>query len=104
MNKTYLLVLALFAVAIAQDLDSKRPLIKDAITPYSGVFAASWLGGFCFKSTRCDKEHLALWDKYTFFHTGSHLPFMDFGQVLEPMSFMLISMSITSRMTTYMTI
>jgi hypothetical protein len=55
MNKTYLLVLALIAVSIAQDLDSKRPLIKDARVPYSGVFAASWLGGFCFRSSRCDK-------------------------------------------------
>jgi hypothetical protein len=63
MNKTYLFFLALIAVSIAQNLDSKRPLIKDARTPYSGVFAASWLGGFCFKSTRCDKEHLDLWDK-----------------------------------------
>lgn len=63
MNKTYLFCLALIAVSIAQDLDSKRPLIKDARTPYSGVFAATWLGGFCFKSTRCDKEHLDLWDK-----------------------------------------
>ncbi len=102
MNKTYLLVLALIAVCIAQDLDSKRPLIKDAITPYSGVFAATWLGGFCFKSSRCDKQHLALWDKYIFFHLGNHSPFMDFGQVLELMRFILISMKIISRMKIFM--
>ena len=104
MNKTYLLVLALIAVSIAQDLDSKRPLVKDAVKPYSGVFAASWLGGFCFKSSRCDKEHLALWDKYLCFYEGSHSQSMDFGQVLELMSFMLILMKIISRMMIFMTI
>lgn len=63
MKSIHLLLCALlFALVLGQNLESKRTKFPDARKLYSGSFAASWLGGFCFKSGKCDTESLKNWD------------------------------------------
>lgn len=67
MKTSHILLLAvLLILSVAQNLDSQRPKIPNARRPISGSFAASWLGGFCFKSNKCDSYHLDLWDRESF--------------------------------------
>jgi ribonuclease I len=67
MKPNYLLIQAmLLAILQCQNLNIVRPKIPNAKRPISGSFAASWLGGFCFNSTKCDTHHLDLWDHESF--------------------------------------
>lgn len=67
MKSVRILLLALLLVlALGQNLDKQRPKIPNAHRPFSGSLAATWLGGFCFKSNKCDSYHLDLWDRESF--------------------------------------
>jgi ribonuclease I len=61
-----LLSALLLALVFGQNYESQRQKFPDAKKPYSGSFAASWLGGFCFQSGKCDTQSLSEWDGESF--------------------------------------
>lgn len=61
--RTLAFLAILVVLSFSQDPNLSRPTIIKAIRPFSGTFAATWLGGFCFESTKCDAESLNKWDR-----------------------------------------
>lgn len=66
-TKDLILVLLVCSLAYSQ---KKQPYPITENGPFSGVFAATWLGGFCYKmgtsdtdTTKCDDIQLAQWDQ-----------------------------------------
>ena len=62
MRKFFLLAI-LTILSFSQDQNLNRPTISQARKPFSGTFAATWLGGFCFDNSKCDADNLNKWDR-----------------------------------------
>lgn len=95
-----IVVAVLLLPTFSYDKDLDRFPLEEWSRPFSATFAATWLGGFCYRLTgphiksvhrsggkrltkiRCDEQKINLWDRWLLNYLESPLLFTDFGQAV----------------------